>query len=200
MLIAVTGQTVRVDELAGAVTGLGVRVRGVRNERGWSLDALAVRSGVAKGALVALEGGTGNPTLTTLLRVADALGVSLTRLVEDGGEPAVRTWAVEQQTVLWKGPGGSVATLLAGSDGPGVLELWRYDLVDGEGRASDSHVAGTRELVHVLAGRLVVESGPEVVELSAGGSARLAGDLPHRYVGGPGGGTGLVCVSLPGPV
>lgn len=185
------------DELAGAVTGLGVRVRGVRGERGWSLDALAQRSGVAKGALVALEAGSGNPTLATLLRVADALGVSLTRLVEDAGEPVVRTWEPSEQTVLWE-TGESMAVLLAGSDGPGVLELWRYRLAEGQGRAADSHVVGARELVHVLTGRLVVECGAEVVELSAGASARLAGDRPHRYVGGPGGGAALVCVSLPG--
>jgi len=49
-------------------------VRSARAAAGLSLDALAGRAEVSKGALVALEGARGNPNLTTLVRLADALG------------------------------------------------------------------------------------------------------------------------------
>ncbi|HTF47362.1 MAG TPA: helix-turn-helix transcriptional regulator, partial [Pseudonocardia sp.] len=57
---------------------VAANLRGLRARRGWSLDQLARRSGVSKGVLVALEGDRGNPSLTTLCRLADAFAVSVT--------------------------------------------------------------------------------------------------------------------------
>ena len=57
-------------------------VRGLRHSRGLLADQLGNRAGVSKGALVALENATANPNLATLVRIADALGVSLSTLVE----------------------------------------------------------------------------------------------------------------------
>src|SRR4051812_14571507 len=45
-------------------------VRAARGAAGLSLDALAARADVSKGALVALEGARGNPNLATLVRLA----------------------------------------------------------------------------------------------------------------------------------
>ncbi|HET6727963.1 MAG TPA: helix-turn-helix transcriptional regulator, partial [Jiangellaceae bacterium] len=72
-------------------------VRSHRAARGWSLDTLAARSGVSKGVLVALERGSGNPNLGTLIRVAESLGLPITQLVEAGDAPAVRVVPVERQ-------------------------------------------------------------------------------------------------------
>ena len=56
--------------------------RRLRTERGWSLDQLAHRSGVSKGMLVHLEQARTNPSLGTLCKVAETLGVSLAGLIE----------------------------------------------------------------------------------------------------------------------
>lgn len=58
-------------------------VRTARTAAGLSLDGLATRADVSKGALVALEGARGNPNLTTLVRLADALGRSVSSLMDD---------------------------------------------------------------------------------------------------------------------
>ena len=49
-------------------------LRSLRTGRGWSLDALASRSGVSRGALVAIEQARGNPSIATLCRISDAFG------------------------------------------------------------------------------------------------------------------------------
>ena len=66
-------------------------VRSARAAAGLSLDALAARAEVSKGALVALEGARGNPNLTTLVRLADALGRSVSSLMEDDARGAGRS-------------------------------------------------------------------------------------------------------------
>ena len=76
-------------EVAGAVA---LNLRRLRTSRQWSLDTLATRSGVSKGMLVQLEAARTNPSLGTLCRVAEALSVSLTALIETD-EPAPATSA-----------------------------------------------------------------------------------------------------------
>ncbi|MFV2171995.1 helix-turn-helix domain-containing protein [Actinomadura sp. LOL_016] len=156
-------------------------VRALRAGHGWSLDELAGRAGVSKGVLVGLEQGRGNPNLGTLIRISDALGVPLTRLVQVEEEPPMRMFPPERHVVLWEGEHGGRGTLLAGSDPRPSLELWRWELRPGEARESDPHVPGTKEIVYVEDGVLTlgVDGRTDLVE--AGAAAVFVGDRPHSY-------------------
>src|SRR5689334_7193159 len=101
------------DAVAEAVAA---NVRRERAARGFSLDALAARSGVSKGMLVQIERGGTNPSIGTLCRVASALGVTLPRLVEAVEAPAVRLVRATEAAVLWRGRAGGAGRLLAGLD------------------------------------------------------------------------------------
>jgi XRE family transcriptional regulator, regulator of sulfur utilization len=60
---------------------LASNLRSLREARGWSQQQLADSSGVPRPTVAHLESGEGNPTLSVLVRVATALGVSLEHLV-----------------------------------------------------------------------------------------------------------------------
>ncbi|OWJ58676.1 helix-turn-helix domain-containing protein [Inquilinus limosus] len=164
--------------IAGAV---GRHVAGQRRARRLSLDALARLSGVSKGMLVQIENARSNPSIATLCRVAAALGVSVAELVDLGGADAVRLVGPEEAARLWAGPEGGAAVLLVGSDGPDMLELWRWELKPKERHVSDPHPPGTRELLHVTAGTLLLEVDGRPHEVPAGTSALLHSDRPHAY-------------------
>src|SRR3954469_7052837 len=94
-------------------------IRSARTAAGLSLDALAARADVSKGALVALEGARGNPNLTTLVRLADALGRSVSSLMEDAREePALVVVDADEVPPLWTGPSGGTARLLLTNSRP----------------------------------------------------------------------------------
>ncbi|MFC5745001.1 helix-turn-helix domain-containing protein [Actinomadura rugatobispora] len=156
-------------------------VRALRAGHGWSLDELAGRAGVSKGVLVGLEQGRGNPNLGTLIRISDALGVPLTRLVQVEEQPPIRMFPPDRHVVLWEGTHGGTGTLLGGSDPRPSLELWRWELRPGEVRESDPHVPGTKEIVYVEEGVLTlnVDGRGDLVE--AGTAAVFVGDRPHTY-------------------
>ena len=156
-------------------------VRSLRAAHGWSLDQLAARAGVSKGVLVALEQARGNPNLGSLIRVSEALGVPLTRLVQVEEEPPIQFFPAARHVTLWKGPAGGVGTLLAGSDPRPSIELWRWVLRPGETRDSEPHTPGTREVLTVESGRLslTVDGSRTVVE--AGDAAVFHGDRAHAY-------------------
>ena len=70
---------------------LGDRVRALRRGAGLTLNELAERAGVSRAMLSKVERGEKNPTLVVAARVAEGLGVTLTRLIEteEGGKAVV---------------------------------------------------------------------------------------------------------------
>ncbi|MEV5570622.1 XRE family transcriptional regulator [Spirillospora sp. NPDC052269] len=165
-----------------AVGGAVARtVRTLRGGHGWSLDELAERAGVSKGVLVNLEQARGNPNLSTLIRVSDALGVPLVRLVQVAEEPPIRLFPPARQAVLWHGESGGTGTLLAGTDPRPTMELWRWELRPGELRESEAHKSGTKEIVHVEAGTLTLYVDGHAEPVPAGSAALFPGDRAHGY-------------------
>lgn len=156
-------------------------VREARSERGWTLEQLANRSGVSKGMVVQIEQGRTNPSIGTLSKVAEALGVSLPDLVDGGEGPVVRVVAGGEAATLWETPAGSRARLLVGGRRPDFIELWEWVLMPGEEYVGRPHPPGIRELIHVSAGTLTLTVGDEETVIEAGGSASYPGDQTHRY-------------------
>ncbi|MEU7874499.1 helix-turn-helix domain-containing protein [Dactylosporangium sp. NPDC049140] len=70
------------DDLAALAAAIGARVRLARQARRWTLDRLAEATGVSRRMLVNVEQGVANPTVGTLRKLGDALGISLPALVE----------------------------------------------------------------------------------------------------------------------
>ena len=165
---------------------IGVRVRQHRTGRGWTLDDLADRSGVSRRMLIAIEHGEANPSIATLLRISDALGVGLPVLVDVERSSSLTLTAAGQAPVLWRGSLGGRGRLVAGTEPPDVVELWDWTMQPGEEHATEAHSAGTRELLHVLEGEVELRVGERTERLGVGDSAAFAGDVPHAYAAAPG--------------
>jgi transcriptional regulator with XRE-family HTH domain len=157
---------------------LAEAVRRFRTACSWTLDELAARSGVSRRLVVQIEQGEANPSIGTLLRLANALDVTLTDLISDQETTAVGVRAPSEATELWQGPAGGRA-LLEVSRGP--LELWSWTLEPGENHVSDAHQPGALELVKVRKGTLTLKVGEESVQVKAGHSAWFDASRPHAY-------------------
>lgn len=142
----------------------------LRKERGLTLTSLSELSGVSKAALSELEAGRGNPTLTTLWSLADALGVPFGALVSEATGEAVEVTE----------PGVAVR-LLERSAGEPQLEVYSMRLAPGARREAVPHAPGVVERVMVIAGKMRVGplGSPRVVE--AGEAFAFAADQPHVY-------------------
>src|SRR5512133_919964 len=57
---------------------IGERLRELREARNISMRALATRSGLSANALSMIERGKASPSVSTLYKLADALGISIT--------------------------------------------------------------------------------------------------------------------------
>jgi transcriptional regulator with XRE-family HTH domain len=171
------------DPAAGfaAVTAAIARnVRAARLRHGWSLDRLSARSGVSKGMVVHIERASTNPSIATLSKLADALAVPLPELIVVGDGPAVRVVGAAEAVKLWDEPAGTATLLLGGLD-PDPFEMWLFELRPAGRYPGTPHAAGVREVIHVTAGRVILEVDGTRHVLEAGTSAAYAGDLPHAY-------------------
>lgn len=146
-----------------------------------SLDQLATRARVSKGALVALENGTANPNLATLVRVADALAISVSDILAESAAPDVRIVAEAGIDPLWHSPSGGYARLLLTAGHPAPVELWRWRLAPGDRYANDAHPDGFSETVTVLAGTFGLTLDGRTHLVPTGSTAAFPGDVPHAY-------------------
>jgi transcriptional regulator with XRE-family HTH domain len=75
---------------------IGDRVREIRKELGWTLDALAERTKISKGFLSDIENNKTNPSSEHVLRIANEMGASLEYLMRgEEAEQAKRSKPVE---------------------------------------------------------------------------------------------------------
>ena len=174
------------DDPATALARLiGNRVRDARLDHHWTLDQLAEAAAVSRRAVVNVEQGSANPSIATLLRLADALGIGLPALVEAPSQAPLTVVGAGEGAVLWSGAAGGRGVLVAGTTPPDVVELWDWTLGPGDRHRTEPHAAGTRELMQVLEGQVRLEVGDQVITLGRGDAASFHGDVPHGY-GNPG--------------
>src|SRR5438309_2956881 len=82
------------------------RVRELRDSRGFSLDALAERSGVSRSNISLIERAQSSPTAAVLDKLAAGLGVTLASLFEGGDGPAAEPSPLARvaEQPLWTDP------------------------------------------------------------------------------------------------
>ena len=146
-----------------------------------TLDELSRRSGVSKGMVVEIEKCTANPSIGILCKIAAALGLSVADIVNVTEAPSAHIIDSQDIPTLWTGDLGGTARLLAGTSGPNMIELWRWEMYPGESFTSPGHPQGTLELFHVEKGTLKCVVGETELVIPAGSSAVAKTDVPHSY-------------------
>ena len=166
---------------AALAQSIGGRGRQERQARGWTLDQLAETAGVSRRMVVNVEQGAANPSVGTLLRISDALGVGLPALVERPALRPVKVTRAGEGAVLWSSEAGGRGVLVAGTNPPDVVELWDWTLGPGDHHRSDAHTPGTKELVQVQQGTVTFTVAGEPVTLNAGDAMAFGGEVEHWY-------------------
>jgi transcriptional regulator with XRE-family HTH domain len=181
LLNVTPGTRRRSTEAEAVAAAVAQHVRALRQARGWSLDELGQRSGVSKGMIVQIENARTNPSIGTLCRLAESFGVSVARLIEAETEPRVRVIDADAPPTLWHGDRGGAARLLVGVNEPAFVELWEWRIAAGERHRSSDHTPGTRELLHVRTGSLIVTVDGVDHPVTRGQTIDFRADRTHGY-------------------
>ncbi|MEJ1994146.1 MAG: helix-turn-helix domain-containing protein [Limibacillus sp.] len=151
----------------------------IRKERAYTLDQLATLAKVSKGMLVQVEQGRTNPSINTLCRIANALNVSVPRLIEVKDEPEVMIVSISESAHLSKSERGSRATALMGYEGGSVVELWDSVIAPNDQFEGGPRITGAVEILIVLQGELTLELEGRSFSIPANSAVRFPGDYKH---------------------
>ncbi len=159
---------------------VGSRLRQLREERNISMRGLATKSGLSANALSMIERGKTSPSVSTLYKLADALGVDITAFF---GEPAERLPCVfvkssERTRVpfprgLWEDLGGERFI--------GRVLPFMLTLENGGGSGPHTMVHTGHEFVLCLRGVIEYQVENQVYRLEAGDSLIFAARLRHKW-------------------
>lgn len=159
---------------------LGQNLKRLRTARNLSLGQLADRCGVSKVMLSQMERGESNPTVNTLWKIVNGLGVSYSALMERQNTPTdvVRCGQVPVQS----DDGGSyhLACYFANTPERG-FEIYRDTLDAGAVHRTNGHGPGTEEFVCLEHGRLSMTVGDQEHTLEVGDAISFDASLPHSY-------------------
>jgi transcriptional regulator with XRE-family HTH domain len=161
---------------------LGKRVRELRRGRGLTLDGLAELSGVSRAMISKLERGEKNPTLVVAAKLAEGLGVTLSRLagIEDRREVVV---VPKERCMLMRDPETGFERQLLSPNFVGLCVEFLRDRIP-EGSTSGEfppHRRGVEEHIVVERGSLRAIVGGEEYLLEEGDAVYFEADVPHRF-------------------
>jgi transcriptional regulator with XRE-family HTH domain len=157
---------------------LGAAIRRRRHGRGLTLAALSASSGVSVSMLSQVERGLLDPSLDSLRNIADALGTSPFRLLEEEGTVAgiVRRGAGR----LITSEGGAFRFELLSPSLDGAFEIAVWELEPGHSNTNVPRSHPGEEANLFLQGRALLEIGDETMELTAGDCITFDPTRPHR--------------------
>jgi transcriptional regulator with XRE-family HTH domain len=169
-------------DIERTVSELGAKLAIARAERGWSLAELARRAGVSTASIHKIEKSGMTPTIATLMKVASALGTSVSYFIDEDVEvPPAIVVRGDARARLYTSKTGIALDNVSGRYG-------RYRLAGAEAVVEPHANSGPdpmrhpgEELVYLLEGsmRFTVDGKP--IQLETGDSIHFRTDRPHTW-------------------
>ncbi|MBE0670597.1 MAG: helix-turn-helix domain-containing protein [Anaerolineales bacterium] len=156
------------------------RLRELRESRGISMRALGAKSGLSANALSMIERGKTSPSVSTLYKLADALGVSITAFFDRETEKKQVVFLKSDERTRMSFTRG-VFEALGGEQFVGRVEPFMLTLESGASCGQHGMVHSGHEFVFCLRGQLDYFVEKEVFHLEAGDSLLFASKLSHRW-------------------
>ncbi|MBX9626486.1 MAG: XRE family transcriptional regulator [Gemmataceae bacterium] len=164
---------------------IAVRVRGLRAERGLSLEALAGKSGVSRSMISLIERGESSPTAVVLEKLAAGLGVTLASLFDAPGPPTpAGPVARRADQPEWRDPAsGYVRRNVSPPGVPQPVRIVEVHFPAG-GRVAFENAdrdARVYQQIWVLEGSIDITVGDDRHRLSAGDCLAMTLDRPTLF-------------------
>lgn len=160
--------------------GLAARIRRTRRRLGWTLQFVADRCGCTRSLLSKIETGKVVPPVATLMRIASALGVSASALLEQGtAATTVLTRAKEFTEASIRSEKGYRFAMLAAERSDKLMQPILFEARRGEITSQPLTHAG-EELVFVVQGRMKYRVGDVEYTLDEGDVLYFDAEQPHE--------------------
>lgn len=170
------------EDLSRIVSEIGPKLRDLRKQAGLSLQQLAVKADVSAAAIHKIEQSGMVPTITTLLKIAGALGRPVGYFVDEEmvSDPTVLVRRGEQRPILTSHTGIELAGI-SGAYGRFLLAGARATVAPGASSGDQWLEHPGEELVYLLAGTLEFVVNEQTYLLHPGDSLHFRTVQRHSW-------------------
>jgi len=167
------------DEKLNISRYLGQNIEKLRGKMNLSQQQLAKQAQIPRSTLTNIESGSGNPSLTNLVKISAALSVSVEELLS---RPRTDCVLISSDKVpLQSRSHGQVQIFKLLPDRIRGLEIDRLEFSVGAVMGGHPHLSGTKEYLTVLQGEIVVYVAGENYTVKRGDVLAFPGNQPHSY-------------------
>jgi transcriptional regulator with XRE-family HTH domain len=171
------------NQIDHIVSKLGEKIKVLRTEKNMSLKLLSNRSGISAAAIHKIESNGITPTITTMMKIADALGKNVSHFIEETNEDidVVFVAAKEREPILTFKKGLELHGISAKQYGDFIMTA-AYAVLDvgaSSGQKPMKHKG--EELVYCLQGKVEFKIKGETYILGPGDSLNYRTQLNHKW-------------------
>jgi len=162
-------------------TRIGEKIAEYRRKNGLTLRDFAKQTNLSTALLSQLERNIGNPTLSILSTLAEAMGISVSELVEQKVENAEMILRKEQRKTIVMYQGQTMYDVLACDTCHANLELLLMTL-EGKSWTSNGYTQHTQEeeVAYVLQGEVTIDLEGETFVLGEEDTIRILPGRKHK--------------------
>ena len=162
---------------------IGSRLGDLRKRKQMTLDQLSSKSGVSKSILSQIERNISNPTVSTMMRIADALEETLSGFfmnIDEGKSSSIET---SKETPNISSKDGLCELSILGAGETVSWLQWYVLTMKPKGKLpSKSHGSNTGENITVISGEVVVYLKKQSETLKAGDTFRFPTNQEHTLM------------------
>ena len=162
---------------------IGSRLGDLRKRKKMTLDQLSSKSGVSKSILSQIERNISNPTVSTMMRIADALEETLSGFfmnIDEGKSSPIET-SKETPNITSK-DGLCELSILGAGETVSWLQWYVLTMKPKGQLPSRSHGSNTFENITVISGEIVVYLKKQSETLKAGDTFRFPTNQEHTLM------------------
>ena len=158
---------------------ISINLKRLRKERNLSLGQLADMAGLSKVVLSQIEKGDANPTINTIWKIAGALGLPYTSLLEM--EPSRNVCVRKKDVSELCEDGYSIFNYYA-KNAERNFEIYEMEMETGCDHLSVGHSSKSLEYLLITEGSITVTANEQQYVLNEGDALCFSAESPHRYV------------------
>ncbi len=177
----VNGKSPKIEETAGAgAEELGLRIRDLRTQRGWTLKQMSMLSGLNINTLSLMEKGKTSPSIYTLQRLATAMEIPLKEFFEPVQPHNLVVFTAQDRRPQTASEKAIIENLGKGLTGstlePFVVAMEKFATSGGR-----TLIHSGFEFVYCLTGKILYWIQENEYPLNPGDSILFAAQMGHRW-------------------
>ncbi|MCJ8344146.1 helix-turn-helix domain-containing protein [bacterium] len=159
---------------------LAKNIENFRKQKSLSQNEIAKLANIPRTTWTHLESGTANPSLDTLIKVSNALQISLDELISEPSKGEYQLFKAEEMTSSLKSSGAVEVFKLLPKAIAGV-QLERFEMQTGALLKGIPHQKGSVEYLVCIQGSITIHVAGSPFHLEKGDVFVFEGDQPHSY-------------------